>query len=412
MTGPQERPEGPEDRPRSPDARPVRVLELRSTAGQGGGPERALLLAAAAAPTYSLEETLCFLRRRGQGELWVHRRALELGTSSHVLEERGAVEPRTLGRLRRVVRERRIQLVHSHDYKADLLAFLLARLEPVVPVATAHGWPVRTWRERFVYYPADRRLLASFAQVFAVSPEIRDRLLAAGTVPARVEMLPNAVDVSVFRPDAAARAKVRREWGIGPADRVVGSLGRLDREKRPDLLIEAFAAVAAARPEARLVIAGAGSGGTRLEEEATRRGLYERCRVLGHRPDAEDVLRGFDVFVQASDSEGSPYSLLEAMATETPVIATAVGDAPTLIRDGVDGILVDPGDAAALARAMEATLGDPEAAGSRAAAARARVCAERSLAIRQARLAERYRGLLEPRDLPQDRSEVADRAAW
>jgi glycosyltransferase involved in cell wall biosynthesis len=388
------------------------VLELRSTAGQGGGPERALLLAAAAAGAHSLEETLCFLRRRGEEELWVDRRAREMGTSSHVLEERWAIEPRTLGRLRRVVRERRIQLVHSHDYKADLLAFMLARLEPVVPVATAHGWPVRTWRERFVYYPADRRLLASFAQVFAVSPDIRDRLLATNASPLRVEMLPNAVDVSAFRPDAAARAKVRREWGIDPDDRVIGSLGRLDREKRPDLLIEAFAAVAAAWPGTRLVIAGAGPGEARLEEEARRRGLLDRCRVLGHRPDAEDVLRGFDVFVQASDSEGSPYSLLEAMATGTPVIATAVGDAPTLIRDRIDGILVGPGDAAALARAIEDTLRQPEAAGGRAAAARARVCAERSLAMRQARVAERYRGLLEPRDRRADHAEVAGRAAW
>jgi glycosyltransferase involved in cell wall biosynthesis len=100
------------------------------------------------------------------------------------------------------------------------------------------------------------------------------------------------------------------------------------------------------------------------------------------------------------------------MATETPLIATAVGDAPTLVRDRVDGLLVEPGDAAALARAIEDTLCHSEAARRRAAAARARVCVERSLATRQARLAERYRHLLEPRERPDDRAEVADRAAW
>jgi glycosyltransferase involved in cell wall biosynthesis len=394
-----------------PPARPLRVLELRSTAGQGGGPERTLLYAAAAAPAHDLDETLCFLRRRREEELWVHRRALELGTVSQVIEERCAIEPRTLGRLRRVVRERQIQLVHSHDYKADLLAWLLGRLEPVVPVATAHGWPVRTWRERFLYYPADRRLLASFPLVFAVAPDIRDRLLAANAPPSSVELLPNAIDVDAFRPDPGARANVRRAWGIGPDELVIGSLGRLDPEKRPDLLVEAFAAVAAARPEARLVVAGARARGARLEDEARRRGLLDRCLVLGHRPDAEDVHRGFDVFVQASDSEGSPYSLLEAMASETPVIATAVGDTPTLVRDRVDGLLVPPGDAAALARAIEDTLAHPEAAGRRAAAARARVCAERSLATRQARVAERYRRLFEPREVSEVWPGVEDRAA-
>jgi glycosyltransferase involved in cell wall biosynthesis len=394
-----------------PLEQPIRVLELRSTAGQGGGPERALLLAAAAAAAHDLDETLCFLRRSGEEELWVHRRALEMGAVSRIVEESCAVEPRTLGRLRRLVRERGIELVHGHDYKADLYACVLARLESVVPVATAHGWPVRTRRERLLYYPADRRLLASFPLVFAVSRDIHDRLLEADASPANVETLPNAVDVEGFRPDPVARARVRGEWGVGAAERVIGSLGRLDPEKRPDLLIEAFAAVAAAHPEARLVVAGARSRGEHLEDKAARRGLLDRCLVLGHRSDAEDVHRGFDIFVQASDSEGSPYSLLEAMASGTPVIATAVGDVPLLVRDGVDGLLVRPGDAEALARAIEDTLHDPEAARRRAAAARARVCSERSLSARLARVAERYRGLLAPHRRSEPWRGVADRAA-
>ena len=383
------------NRPPPGDPRPVRVLELRSTSAQGGGPERALLLAAAAARAHRLEETLCFLRRRGEPELWVHRRALEMGTASHVVEERFAIEPRTPGRLRRLVRRHEIQIVHGHDYKADLLAFLLARLEGVLPVATAHGWPVRTARERLLYYPGDRRLLASFPLVFAVSSDLRDRLLAAGAAPASVELLPNAVDVDVFRADEAARARVRKEWGVGESERVIGSLGRLDPEKRPDLLLDAFAAVASQRSEARLVISGAGTLGPWLEAEASRRGLAGRSIVLGHRSDAENVLRGFDVFVQCSDSEGSPYGLLEAMASETPVVATAVGDTPAVVRDQLDGILVRPGDPQTLARAVDDVLCDPGAARRRAVAARERVCAERSLAARQARVAESYRRLLE-----------------
>ncbi len=138
-------------------------------------------------------------------------------------------------------------------------------------------------------------------------------------------------------------------------------------------------------------------GARQLEDETNRRGVRDRCLALGHRADAEVVHRGFDVFVQASDSEGSPYSLLEAMATGTPVIATAVGGMPELVRDGVDGLLIEPGDARALASAIEETLGSPEAAARRAASARARVCAERSLRAREERMAEHYRRLLEAR---------------
>ena len=264
-----------------------------------------------------------------------------------------------------------------------------------MPIATAHGWPVRTLRERLVYYPADRRLLRRFAQVFAVSDDLRDRLVAKRAASSNVETLHNAVDVEVFRPDPESRARVRREWGVGDDARVIGSLGRLDPEKRPDLLIEAFAAVAAACSEARLVVAGAGARGGRLEVAARRLGVLDRCRLLGYRADVEDVLRGFDVFVQASDSEGSPYSLLEAMASGIPVVATAVGGTPALVRDGVDGLLVEPSDARALARAIEETLRSPAEAARRAEAARARVSAERSLRGRQERMARHYRRLLD-----------------
>ena len=109
------------------------------------------------------------------------------------------------------------------------------------------------------------------------------------------------------------------------------------------------------------------------------------------------MLRGFDVFVQASDSEGSPYSLLEAMASGTAVVATAVGDTAALVRNGVDGLLVAPGDASALAQAIESALRSPDAAARRAEAARARVCAERSLRGREERVARHYRRLIDAR---------------
>jgi glycosyltransferase involved in cell wall biosynthesis len=146
-----------------------------------------------------------------------------------------------------------------------------------------------------------------------------------------------------------------------------------------------------------LVVAGGGPLAARLEHDARRLAIFDRCRFLGHRADAEDVHRGFDVFVQTSDTEESPYSLLEAIASGTPVVATAVGGTPAAVRDRVDGLLVAPGDARALARAIEETLASPAAAAGRAASARARVTAERSLRAREEHLAEHYRVVLDGR---------------
>lgn len=378
---------------RSSPPPPLRVLELRSTAGQGGGPETGILLTAVHARPQRVEETLCFLRRRGDVELWAHRRAGELGVASFLIEERGAFDLRTLPRLRRLVRERRIHIVHGHDYKADFYASLLGRTEAVIPVASAHGWPQRTHRERLVYYPAEKRLLARFPLVVADSEPLRQELLAHGARPEAVETLPNAVDTEVLRRDAQVRERMRREWRAAGRASVVGTVGRLDAEKRPDLLLAAFSELRGRGLDALLVVAGSGGLASDVEEDARRQGLSRHCRFLGHRLDAADVHQGFDVFVQASDTEGSPHALLEAMALEIPVVATRVGGVPDIVESGVHGLLVPPGDPGALARAIEETLADPEAARRRAREARSRVEAHHSFARRQRRIEDLYERL-------------------
>src|SRR5690606_12633455 len=149
-------------------------------------------------------------------------------------------------------------------------------------VATAHGWTGNLWRERAVYYPIDKRLLRRFDAVIGVSAEISQELIRHGVEPSRVSTLLNGVDPQKYLPDRSARASIRRELGLSAGDILIGSVGRVERQKRFDLLIDAFAELAPRYPRLRLAIIGEGSLLKSLREKVDRLGLADRCQLLGH----------------------------------------------------------------------------------------------------------------------------------
>jgi glycosyltransferase involved in cell wall biosynthesis len=375
-------------------ARPLRVLELRAVTGQGGGPEKGILLAATA-DLRRVVPTLCFLRRPGPTPLWVHARAATLGIESLELEERHGLEPRTWPALRRLVRARGIDLVHSHDYRADFFACLLSKVEPIVALSTAHGWVGSSLRERWVYGPLGRLLLTRFPLVRAVSPDIVARLIRAGADPDRVRLHLNPVDPDAGGRDEETRRAIRADLGVGPDDYLIGAVGRLAPEKRFDLLIDALAALRPNHPRLRAAIAGEGRLAEPLRRRAADAGLDGALRFLGHRLDVGRLHAGFDLLVQSSDREGSAFAVLEAMGHGVAVVATRAGATAELLRDEVDGLLVPTGDAAALAAAIAKCLADPAAARERAGRALERARQHLSLSEWRRRLLEAYETVYE-----------------
>jgi glycosyltransferase involved in cell wall biosynthesis len=263
--------------------------------------------------------------------------------------------------------------VHAHDYKTDLLALFLARTEHVIPLSTAHGWCGHSLRERYLYYPADKRLLTRFPRVIAVSSEIRDELIRYSVRPERLRVILNGIDHQVFRRDRSRETTVRARLGIAPGEVVIGALGRVEPVKRFDVLLKAFALLLPQRPGLRLLIAGEGSARPALEGLARQLGLDPNCRFLGHYSDIMELHHALDVFVQSSDYEGTPNVVLEAMALETPIVATDVGGTSELMEHGVDGLLVPPREPEILAEAIEQVLAAPEETAKRVEAARKRV---------------------------------------
>ncbi len=350
----------------------VRVLELRSVRGTGGGPEKTILQGAASAGA-GISVTVCYIRNRRDPDYCVDQRASAAGVDYVELQERHSLDPSIWRPLRELVQQRAVDVIHSHEYKTDLLAWLLARSTGAAPLATAHGWTGHSRRERFVYYPADKRLLRRFPMVVAVSSEVKGELVAHGCRPDRVRVLLNGIDHRRFCRDPVRIPEARKRFGLSDGLLAIGAVGRLEPQKRFDLLIAAFRRVAEDWPRARLLIAGDGSLRESLQRLIATNHLEARCRLLGHLDDVMALHHALDVYVQSSDYEGTPNAVLEAMALGTPIVATAAGGTGELVTDGREALIVPPGNPEALATAIQAVLSDAAAASQRAVLARQRI---------------------------------------
>lgn len=283
----------------------------------------------------------------------MHDRALAEGLTSVLVPCKGQFSPMTLQSIRSLVREHGVDVLHAHGYKADLYGWAALRSSGVATVSTCHTWYDNDLAVR-VYGALDRRVLRSFDQVVAVSAEVEQQLLDAGVTAAKIRRIRNGIDVQAFGEVAENRS--------GKSSRAlrVGLVGRLSREKGVDVFIEAASRVAKAFANVTFFVVGEGPDRPQLEEQIRSLNLGERLHLLGHQDAMLPVYAGMDLMVSASRQEGLPVALLEGMASGLPLVATSVGEVPNLILQGETGLLVEPGDPAALATAMEQVLGSSD----------------------------------------------------
>jgi glycosyltransferase involved in cell wall biosynthesis len=280
-------------------------------------------------------------------------------------------DARALAALARVVREWRPDLIHVHGSKAGVLGRLARIAKPSVPLAfTPHQYAFVNYfakpRARLAYLMIERAMAPLATMVICVCEDERDNAARVGSGK-RAVVVHNGIDFTpAARPDPRLLALRER----GP---VITAVAELHPRKGLLTLLEAFGDVLGDHPDATLVIAGEGSQRAALLREAAALGIAESVRSLGLVGDVPGVLAGTDVYVNAAWAEAFPYSVIEAMAAELPIVATDVGGTREAIEDGVTGRLVAPFDAGGLAGAILDLLSDRERAERMAAAARARM---------------------------------------
>jgi glycosyltransferase involved in cell wall biosynthesis len=272
---------------------------------------------------------------------------------------------RTFFTLLRLFRSRRFDVVHTHMYKAALIGAAAAAVARVpVVVNTAHNLgflalPNAGLRALFWLY--DRLLFAATMDaVITVSNRIRQQVVGSGLVPdEKAVAIQNGIDLGPFLATGDQSESLRAEFGCGPEDVLIVTVGRLVWFKGLDILLDAIPSIAAPTGRAKFVIVGDGPLRKPLLEQVTRLSLGDRVQFTGERRDVPAVLAAADVFVLPSVSEGLPISILEAMAAAVPVIATDVGGVPELVMDGETGVLVPARNKDALARAISRLAADP-----------------------------------------------------
>jgi L-malate glycosyltransferase len=257
-----------------------------------------------------------------------------------------------LARLVRFVQAERIALVHAQDVYTNVLGVLVARLAGVPAIVTRVdlGHHLVGYR-RPLLAAASRR--ADRVLVNALC--IRDLCIREGVEPDRIAVVRNGVDLVEL--DRAAAAPPDPP---APEPRGVVCVANMHHpvKGQGDLLV-AMHEVLRARPGAHLVLVGDGERRPLLERQARQLGIAGRCHFLGHRRDGPAILARAAIAVSASYAEGLSNAILEGMALRLPVVSTAVGGSPELVREGENGFLVPPGAPAALGRRILDLLRDP-----------------------------------------------------
>jgi glycosyltransferase involved in cell wall biosynthesis len=292
------------------------------------------------------------------------------GTPLYFLGKGAGASWRVLQQLDALFRQYRPTVVHTHIIGLNYAYPLMFRYRTPARVHTVHSL---AQHEVGVRIGAWVRILAFRYRIghvvpVAVAEDVRTTIRQLyGYLDA--PLIPNGIPTDEYAPDPNRRRRWRQRHGLEPEAIVLTHVGRFAPPKNHALLIEAFAQVRAHTP-LYLLLVGGGELEDAVRQQVAGLGLQERVRFLGVRADVPAILNASDLFVLSSRWEGNPLSVMEAMAAGLPVVSTAVGGVPELVREGETGLLVPSGDAAALARALQALVDDPARREAMGAAAR------------------------------------------
>lgn len=297
-----------------------------------------------------------------------------MGGKVVALDKRPGLRPGMVLRLRRVLRELRPDVVHTHQLATLLYGGAAARsLGVPVVVHTEHG------RERYATR-LKTRLLGRTAgrfcdRFYCLTSDMAGEVRAARIVPDRkLRVIQNGIDLADFKAAAGAEADagVRRGLSIPDGAPVIGTVGRLSEVKRQDVLLRAFARVRQTVPDAHLLLVGDGPLLEELRRLADALDIADSVHFAGYQPHSGPYLRTMDIFALTSRSEGMPQAVLEASVTGLPVVASRVGGLPEVIEEGVTGMMFPSGDDLALAATLGELLANPARRRTLGEAARAR----------------------------------------
>jgi len=259
-------------------------------------------------------------------------------------------------RLRKCFQQDRIEILHAHLFGATLHSMIAAKgILGLSKIVTLHCDREDNVLQRFGY----PFLFSAATCVIGVSQDA-SRIMGERyrNLQRKLLTIPNGIDIQIFS-KRSPKEPIREKLNLPIKSKIIGAIGRLTIQKGYAYLLQAFAQIRKTHPEAHLIIVGEGELSLTLETLKNTLKLDGSVHFLGSRNDVPELLQAIDVFVMSSLWEGLPLVLLEAMASGVPLVAPRVGGVPEVVADGVEGLLVPPGDSDSLAQAITSLLREP-----------------------------------------------------
>lgn len=314
-----------------------------------GGAERVAVDLAKGLNNRMFKPKVCCLNDKGRYASLLERRGIRV----FALRKRPKFDLSLIPRLVRLIKEERIDLIHSHLFGANLWGRIAAHLAGIPIVCTEHG--MDAWRTPF-HLTLDRLLAPISKRVVFVSQAVKKFYQSKHiSLNGKSRVIYNGIDLTHFG-KSSDLSSIRLGLGLAGTQKVIGIVGRLVPEKAHDDFIRAIQLLAQKRDDVVGLIVGHGELLEPLAKQVKDAGLERHVIFTGHRDDLAQLYQAMDVFVLCSEREGFPLVALEAMASQVPVVATAVGGIGELLKDHETGLLVPPRNPEALAGAISTVL--------------------------------------------------------
>lgn len=344
-----------------PKPKKNQILELRCVRGSGGGPEKTIYLTAKKIDAARFQTHIVYIRAEDDPNFNLMRQnyleAEKEGIKYQELFERHSFDLSLVSWLVDYCFRKQIDIVHSHEYKTDVLCWLIRRRIPVKWIATYHLDYADSFKLR-LYQKLDYWVLRKADWLFTVSESLLKILSRQKIPPFLLENLPNGIDSDYFNPKKVA-SNLRKELGIFSEQILIGVVGRLTPQKNIPLLLRAIQTLIVQGKQVALVLVGDGPATDEVKKTVEQMEIKKWVHFLGFVSDVRSIYKDLDLFVSSSNQEGMPNSILEAMAMGVPVVATDVGGNAELIENGKEGFLTPAGSLDGLAQSMIKLIEEP-----------------------------------------------------
>ncbi|MDX1655579.1 MAG: glycosyltransferase [Candidatus Competibacteraceae bacterium] len=380
--------------PDNPVDRPIRVLHLIHTMAYGGV-ETALINWLARIDRRQFEiHLVCFANPGATERPFVEAAArAEVPVVARLPWHRGKPVIRAARRLKELIQQWDIDVLHTHNCYADCVGAVTRWLTPVRTITTLYVWSDLGWKRNLIQW-VNRVAIRSYDLISAHCDETYDKTLAMGFPRERLRTLFCGFEMQTVELDPEQRRRRRREAGIADDQILLANIARLYPEKAQDVLLRCFKRIHQAHPEVRLWILGVGPLEQQLRDYCHRLGLDELVTFTGFVDDLPALLPLLDIQLHPTWIEGVPLSICSGMAAGLPIVANDVGGIPEVLRHDRSALLVPPGDEAGFVAAVNRLIDNPEQSRRLGQAARHFIENDYSLNTAVARVEQTYREVL------------------